>query len=146
MKTNMKTNRFWIEIVALGAGVACVMALLLACLGAAAAVAAESKPPQAALPNAPRPTHDSRQQQAYEGMVTCSRCGAKHSPDFGKTAADCSRACVHGGAQFALVQGEKTYLLDGDVALVKKLAGQRARIVGAVSGNKITVSSAAAAS
>ncbi len=32
----------------------------------------------------------------------------------GKTAGDCARMCVHGGAAFALVDGDKTYLLDGD--------------------------------
>ena len=82
----------------------------------------------------------------YEGMITCSRCGARHSADFGRTAADCSRVCVRDGAQFALVKGEKTYVLDGDITLVKKLAGRRARIIGAIQGNTIQVSSAAAAS
>jgi hypothetical protein len=136
----MKNDHPWIEIVMLAAGMACVLALILACLGAAAAVAGEPRP---AVPIAAQ-AHEP-QQKTYEGMVTCSRCGAKHSATFGRTAADCSRVCVHGGAQFALVQDEKTYLLDGDVALVKKLAGQRARIVGAVSGNTLTVSSAVAA-
>jgi hypothetical protein len=132
----MKPRHFWIEIVLLAAGIACGLALLFACLGAVALVAAEPHPPQAQASVHP--------QRTYEGMVTCSRCGARHSAAFGKTAADCSRACIRGGSQFALVEGEKTYLLDGDVVLVKKFAGQRARIVGAVNGHTITVSSAAA--
>jgi hypothetical protein len=133
----MKPKAIWIEIVLLAAGMACALALLLAGLGAVAAVAAEPPAPQAqaALP-----------QQTYEGMVTCSRCGARHSAASGKTAADCSRACIRSGSQFALVEAEKTYLLDGDMVLIKKFAGQRARIVGAVNGHTITVSSAAAAS
>ncbi len=79
-------------------------------------------------------------------MVTCSRCGAKHSADLGKTAAECARQCVHGGATFALVDGDKTYALEGGQELLTKVAGQRARIVGPVHGNTITVSSVASAS
>ena len=79
-------------------------------------------------------------------MVTDSRCGAKHSADMGKTASDCARQCVRGGAAFALVDGDKTYRLDGDAVLLKRVAGQRARIRGEVRGNTIKVSSVAAAS
>ncbi len=141
----MRAKRFWIEIVMFPAGIACALALLLACLGAFAAVAAQPKPPQAPqLATAQLQTYEGPL-QVYEGMITCSRCGARHSADSGRTAGDCSRVCVRGGAQFALVEGEKTYVLDGNVTVVKKLAGQRARIVGAASGNTITVSSAAAA-
>jgi hypothetical protein len=51
---------------------------------------------------------------------------------------------VHGGAGFALVDDEATYLLDGDLNALKKLAGQRARVVGALNGNTIRISSVAA--
>ena len=78
-------------------------------------------------------------------MVTCSRCGAKHSAELGKTAVDCSLTCVHGGATFALVDGDKMYMLDGAPDRLKKVAGQRARIVGVVRGDRIKVSSVAAA-
>jgi hypothetical protein len=155
MKTRrIKTKRFWLEIVVLAAGTACALGLLLACLGAVAAVASEHQPAQ---PSAPpiqegQPQSQEAQQQGhqapqrtYTGMVTCSQCGARHPAAYAKTAAGCTRACVHSGAQFALVEGEKTYLLNGDLASLKKLAGQRATIVGAMSGNTITISSAAAA-
>jgi hypothetical protein len=141
----MKAKHFWIEIVMFPAGIACALAILLACLGAFAAVASEPKPPQVPqLATAQLQTYEGPQ-QVYEGMITCSRCGARHSANSGRTAGDCSRVCVRGGANFALVQGEKTYLLDGNVAGVMKLAGQRARVIGAASGNTISVSSAAAA-
>jgi hypothetical protein len=146
MKKRMKTTRkysrhFWI-------------AIMLACLGTVAAVAGEHKlPPPSSPPSqqGPPQSHEARQQSrqppqhTYTGMVTCSQCGARHPAVSAKTAADCSRTCVRSGAQFALVAGEKTYLLNGDVASLKKLAGQRARIVGAMSGNTITISSATAA-
>jgi len=146
----MKTNQFWIEIVALGTAIACALALLIATLGAAAvAVAEHSKSARVELgqnESAQAAESSSGPQQTHEGMVTCSRCGAKHSADLGKTAGDCTRQCVRGGARFTLVDGDKTYVLDGNPALLKIVAGQRARIVGTVRGNTITVSTAGAVS
>jgi len=77
-------------------------------------------------------------------MVTCSRCGAKHSAALGQTATTCVRTCVHDGADFALVDADATYLLDGDLSVLKRLAGQRARVVGALNGKTIRISSVAA--
>lgn len=149
----MKKTQLWIEIVMFATGMACGVALFLACLAAVAGVAGEFPAPQAVaaelqppsvLQSSPAVQPAADPQQAYEGMVTCSQCGARHSAKSGKTAAECSRACFFKGAQFTLVEGETTYLLDGDVALVKKFAGQRARIVGALKGNTIIVSAVAA--
>jgi hypothetical protein len=128
----MKTNRIWIEIVILATVIACALALLFATVGAAAG-AAEARPGQEAAT-----------EQAYQGMVTCSRCGAKHSAALGLTAANCVRVCVHGGANFALVDADAVYLLDGDLNVLKRLAGQRARVVGALNGKTIRISSVVA--
>lgn len=76
---------------------------------------------------------------AYEGMITDTRCGAKHSAAIGMTAADCTRVCVHGGERFALVDGDALYILEGEPAALKRLAGQRVRVVGTLNGNKISV-------
>ena len=130
----MQTNRFWIEIVALGTAIACALALLLATLGAAAAAFAAQAQTSHALEGPG---------QVLEGMVTCSRCGAKHSPAIGESAGDCTRRCVHAGSSFALVDGDHSYALDGDLMLLKKIAGQRARIVGTIHGNTIKVISLA---
>jgi hypothetical protein len=54
-------------------------------------------------------------------------------------AADCTVGCVRGGEQFALVDGDTTYLLEGDLVTLKRVAGQRVRIVGALNGKKISV-------
>jgi hypothetical protein len=160
----MQGNRFWIEIVAFGTVMACALGLLIATLGAAA-VAVVGRPasghavsdqvvssgapsiPAVSKPSASvRSTAAARRQQTHEGMVTCSRCGAKHSADLGKSAADCARQCVLGGSSYALVDGDRTYNLDGDVQLLKSVAGQRARVVGVIRGNTIKVSSVAASS
>ena len=125
--TAMTFNRCWREIVLIGTGVACALALLMATLGAAAAVFE-------------RPEGE----QSYEGMVTCSRCGARHAAKPGATAAECTFACVHGGAQFALVDGDKAYLLEGDVSSLKPVVGQRASVTGVLTGNTIHLSSVTA--
>ncbi len=129
----MKTHRIWIEIVILGSAIAFALAVLLASLGTAA-VAAVSQAVRMSAETAATG-------QTYEGMVTCSRCGAKHSSTLGKTAAVCVRVCVHDGATFALVNADSSYLLDGDSYALKQLAGQRARIVGSLNGKTIKVAS-----
>jgi hypothetical protein len=88
----------------------------------------------------PEPQSDI-QLQTYEGMITDTQCGAKHSVAIGKMAADCTVACVRGGGQFALVDGDITYLLEGDPVTLNRVAGQRVRIVGALNGRKISVTS-----
>jgi hypothetical protein len=133
----MSIHRFWIEIVMVATAVACALALLIATLGAVAGAAGTALGQQSKPPVTP---------QTYEGIVTCSRCGARHAAKFNQSAADCARVCVHGGAQFALVDGEKLYLLDGDLNLLKRIAGERHRILGSLTGNTIRVSSVAAGS
>jgi len=134
----MKTKHFWIEIIALGSAIAFAVALLLATLGAAAgSVMAQDESGQAAPALAVK---------TYRGMVTCSRCGAKHSASLGRSASDCVRICVHSGAGFALIDGDKIYQLKGDSSMIKKVAGQRAEITGVADGDTITVSSVATSS
>jgi hypothetical protein len=131
---SMRTHRIWIEILLLGTAVAFVLALLIATLGAAAGAAATGEARQSTR---------SASGQTYEGMVTCSRCGAKHSAALGQNAADCARSCVRGGSNFALIEGNATYILDGDLGVLGRLAGQRVRIVGELNGRTIRISSAA---
>jgi len=134
----MQTNRVWIEIVILATVIACALALFFATLGAAAGAAVgEARG---------RPEQGPATEQTYRGMVTCSRCGAKHPAALGQTATTCVRVCVHGGASFALVDADTIYVLDGDSSVLKRLAGQRARIVGALNGKTIRISSVAAGS
>ncbi len=125
----MKTHRFWFEIVLLGSAIACALALLMATLGAAAG-AIEPEQVSQVTP-----------ERTYVGMVTCSRCGAQHAAAIAKGATACTRICVHGGANFALVDDDVTYRLDGDSNALKSVAGQRARIVGTLSNNTIRISS-----
>ena len=131
----MKSNRFWLEIIALGSAIALAVALLIATLGAVAVSVVAQDDGAQATPAA----------RTFQGMVTCSRCLAKHPATLGRTATNCVLTCVHSGAGFALIVGDKVYQLTGDVSLLKKLAGQRAQITGVAEGNTINVSSAVAA-
>jgi hypothetical protein len=146
MKTK-RTNRVWVEILVLVTAIVCGIALLFATLGAAAGAAGgetkggETPVGTASLQQDPQP---STVEQTYLGMVTCSRCGAKHSADLARSATKCVRICVHGGAGFALVDDDVIYLLDGDLISLQRLAGQRARVVGALNGNTIRISSVSA--
>ena len=131
MKTKRVINSLhvWIEIVLVATAVALALALLLATVGAAA-VTALGQIGQV------RPTGTAH---SFEGMITCSRCGAKHQPALDHSASNCVRVCVHGGAAFALIDDDSVYLLDGDLGSLKKLAGQRARVTGTRTGNTIKV-------
>lgn len=133
----MKRHRVWIEILVLATSSACLLALLLATLGAVAGAAESGTEPQQIT--------QATKERTFEGMVTCSRCGAKHSASFAKAADTCVRVCVHDGGSFALVVSDTTYLLQGDMTALKKVAGQRARVVGTLEGKTIKISSVAAA-
>jgi hypothetical protein len=109
-----------------------------------AAVPGEIGGARASEPAAGRAKSSSAMQtQSYEGMVTDTHCGARHSAAIGMAAADCTRVCVHGGEQFALIDGDSVYVLEGDPEALKRVAGRRVRVVGTLNGNKIAVSAVA---
>jgi uncharacterized low-complexity protein len=127
--------KFWIETIALVSAIACALALVIATLGAVAGAAAGG--PESGQSS-------SLHSHTYEGMITDTHCGAKHSAAMGQTAADCTRFCVRAGEGFVLVDGDRIYLLEGDLPGLKRGAGQRVKIVGALNGNKISVASVGA--
>lgn len=81
--------------------------------------------------------------QAFTGEVSDSMCGAKHMMEG--SAADCTRACVKKGSNYALVVGDKVYTLNAaDKASqeeLDKLAGEKATVMGKADGDTIAVSS-----
>jgi len=144
----MTANRFWVGIVVLCSIVAFATALAIATVGTAVFASGETPNSLPVTERSAAPAQVAEQSagqtQAYEGVITDSRCGAKHQSSIGKTASDCTRACVHAGSQFALVDGDKSFLLDGEPAQLKKAAGTRVTITGMLRGTTITVSSVAA--
>jgi hypothetical protein len=81
--------------------------------------------------------------QTVTGIVSDAMCGAKHMMEGGDAA--CTRACVSKGSKYALVVGDKVYTLETSdkaaLAELDKLAGQKAKVTGATSGDTIQVSS-----
>lgn len=140
----MRAQRFWIEIVLVATAIACALAILIATFGIAASAVDGRNSSSPTNPKGQQEQEVGRQKQAYEGMVTCSRCGAQHPASLNSSATTCVRTCVHGGERFVLVNSESTYLLEGDLGDLKKFAGQRARLVGTLHGKTIRVSSAQA--
>ena len=82
--------------------------------------------------------------QTLTGTVSDAMCGAKHMMQ-GATAAQCTRACVKDGSDFALVSGDKVYTLKGDKSQIDKFAGEAVTVKGKVDGMTVTVDSIAAA-
>ncbi len=80
----------------------------------------------------------------FPGIITDSRCGARHSMNSGKTSAECARACVGNGSIYVLVDREVVRALEGDPDLLRRLAGERVEIVGLLEGSTIKVESVAA--
>ena len=86
--------------------------------------------------------------QTFTGKVSDAMCGAKHS-EAGIAPADCVRACVQKGANYALVVGERVYTLktSDQAALdeLNKLAWEQAKVTGTARGDTIVVKAVTAA-
>jgi hypothetical protein len=80
----------------------------------------------------------------FTGMITDSRCGARHMRNSQLSTTECTEACVRNGAHYVLIDGDRRYLLIGAEQSLSKLAGERANIMGTLQGNAIVVNSAAA--
>lgn len=83
--------------------------------------------------------------QTLTGTVSDTMCGKKHAMN-GLSAAQCTRACVKQGADYALVVGDKVYTLKGDKSAIDKFAGEDVVVKGDVSGSTVTMASIKAAS
>ena len=82
--------------------------------------------------------------QTLAGTVSDAMCGAHHMMKDA-TAAQCTRASVKKGSDFALVIDGKVYTLKGDKVQLDKFAGQNVTVKGTVAGSTVTVESIAAA-
>ena len=86
--------------------------------------------------------------QTLTGEVGDAMCGVKHMEGEG-TAAQCTRTCVAHGSKYALVVGDKIYVLNTTdkavLAVLDQQAGKKATVTGTVDGTDIEVSKAVAA-
>jgi hypothetical protein len=85
--------------------------------------------------------------QTLTGEVSDSMCGAKHMMEG--SAAECTRACVRKGSNYALVVGDKLYTLESTDKTVldqlDKLAGSQAQVTGTVNADTVAVKAVTAA-
>ena len=133
----MHSGKFWFNTIALSATAATLFALAIAAITGTAALAFgqhESSLQASSPPN-------SAKIQTLTGVLTDTHCGARHPSDSKLTAGDCARICVKQGSSWALVDGEKIYLIKGDSPYFDKLAGQRVRASGMLEGSTIKVQS-----
>jgi hypothetical protein len=79
--------------------------------------------------------------KTFAGMITDSRCGARHAMNSDKSSAQCARSCVRDGSRYVLVDGEKELGLEGSATELEKLAGARVEVWGRLVGDTIRVSS-----
>jgi hypothetical protein len=122
------------EILFVLAGIACVLAVFFTTVSATNGRFESTEPSSSQQEPAPV-------DQTYEGVVTDTHCGAKHTPAIPESAGDCTRACVHSGEHFALVNGDKLYVLEGENQLLNHAAGERVTVTGTLNGNTISVTS-----
>jgi len=139
----MNHHRSWLSLIG-----TCVLVAVGAAIGFAIIVAAGS----AALADRQSPDSEAQGQQAispappagsYQGVVTDSRCGARHVRNSRLNPTECARLCVRQGATYILVDGNRRYKLVGSEETLEKFAGQRIRVSGTRQGETIQVSSAA---
>lgn len=83
--------------------------------------------------------------QTFTGEVGDAMCGRKHMDG---PAAECTRTCVAHGSNFALIVGEKIYILQTSdksvLSTLDKQAGKTATVTGVLTDDTIEVSSVAA--
>jgi hypothetical protein len=82
-------------------------------------------------------------ENTFVGLISDSSCGAKHKM-ADKSAEECARACIHDGSGYVLVAADSVFRLKGHTQEVDALAGQKAKIIGELRGNVITVTTVSA--
>ena len=134
----MNRTRSWFGLVTCCATPALAVALSCALLFVSAAVAFAAADGGKAVEVATRETNNPGG-KAFAGLITDDHCGARHEMESGMSPAECTKMCVRNGSKYVLVKGSRTYALAGDESKLEGLAGQRATIVGALTGHTIKV-------
>ena len=80
---------------------------------------------------------DDSSAQTFAGVISDSYCHARHDRNSKLSSGECTRVCVQRGAKYEMVNGDKIYLLDGDIADLNGFAGQRVEVKGVLEGNTI---------
>jgi hypothetical protein len=118
----------------------CATAALVTSLGLAILFATAAVALGAAQSAGPSGADNGAQTRTFAGVITDTKCGARHAKNSGKNPAECVQACVRKGSSYTLVDGDKAYTLVGNEGDLDKLAGQRVNVQGILDGYTIRVS------
>jgi hypothetical protein len=78
--------------------------------------------------------------QKLTGIVSDDMCKQKHMMP-GHSEADCARACVRAGSKYALIVGDKVYVLKGDPKQIGEFAGKKVSVTGDLTKGSLAVQS-----
>lgn len=131
-ETLRTTNLSWIRLITFCALSTFITALALALIFTSASLM------YAAAQSDPSTSSDTAQN--FTGVITDDHCGAKHQL-LDRSPAACTRICVTKSAKYVLVNGDKVYVLHGDIVKLNRLAGERVSVVGSLHGNTIDFTS-----
>jgi hypothetical protein len=144
-------NRSWFRFLAVFAPAALIAAMAIAALVGDATVRSDSEPmigPQLADPGqagavlgGPPEISHSVSTKTFSGVITDDHCAARHDMGSGMSASECTRVCVHRGGNYVLIDGDKTYRLEGNANDLGIFSGTRVELTGSLAGNRIQVSS-----
>ena len=140
----MRRHRTWFSLLSYCVLTALAAALAFALIVAGGSVAlashqnAEAEEAQSLDQATPPPQPGT----TFTGMITDSRCGARHMRKSNMTSAECARACYRKGASYLLVDGSRRFMLIGGESALDKVVGQRASVIGNRQGDTIIVDSA----
>jgi len=81
--------------------------------------------------------------ETFSGVITDDHCAARHDMSSGQSPAECTQACLRRGAKYILVNGDRSYRLEGNPDELGKFTGTRVSLTGSLKGNRIQVGSIA---
>ena len=123
---------------------AAALAFAMIVAGASVALASHQNPElvaQASPPVVPGPSEEITG-SSFSGVISDSRCSARHVRNSDASSAECARRCVRNGSNYVLIDGNQRYVLTGGNGIIDKFAGERVTVTGVLQGSMIAVTSA----
>ena len=140
-------SRSWYRFLAVAAPATLIGAMAIAALVGDATVRSDSgQTIEDSLKDAGRGSinrTESLPTRNFSGVITDDHCAARHDMNSGMSTSECTRVCVHRGANYVLVDGDKSYQLQGNATELGIFSGTRVALTGSLAGNSIQVRSVA---
>ena len=137
-------HKSWISLIGSLVLLALAAALAFAMIMAGASVALASHQSEVVAQISPPSIQgppDENTAPSFSGIITDSRCGARHVRNSDESSSQCARRCVRNGAHYLLIDGDQKYVLTGQHEMLERFAGERVSVTGARQGSRIVVTS-----